>query len=469
MNLVKALGLTALINECTTEMLIRDIAYGFEPDSQRELSWKEAQLGAVMQFLADESGTIPGQALETLMGLPVFPDTAGQLGFVKSAQASANTLGVYAVQPELRGALAVIDCPMLEATAQESLMPLLKRANINMAKVRTAIELLELKSKKQVPITDPATLAGLHQLLVDEKNDLKRRFPSQSRTGFEDGNPRLCGLKIWPTVTGGVVSADEAVDPGPLMELLEKGSREREQLQKRVLTPNATEQLGKLSPMLALCPAWSMAGDFITWFAKLGKPLAKQNKFISTPEKLRQVAELITRRKDITLADLEQLPVCDAAGCLQFGLLASADEETQELVSGLSMFSRLVHPNFVNFVVPGHGKVFKPVEIEEVLNAVLTELFLADEDRRRRFYNWLVTHEREVMSQDVCRKLIETKPCFMNAGGKLVVPGDLVVDPFNGSGTTGLAAMDLGMRYVGVDREEEFLALSRARMEEFSG
>jgi hypothetical protein len=67
--------------------------------------------------------------------------------------------------------------------------------------------------------------------------------------------------------------------------------------------------------------------------------------------------------------------------------------------------------------------------IEEILNAVLTDLFLADEDRRLRLYNWLVTHERKVMSQDVCRELIETKPCFMNAGGKLVVPGDLVVDP----------------------------------------
>ena len=64
----------------------------------------------------------------------------------------------------------------------------------------------------------------------------------------------------------------------------------------------------------------------------------------------------------------------------------------------------------MDFVVPGHGEVFKPVEIEEILNAVLTDLFLGDEDRRLRFYNWLVTHERKVMSQDVCRELIETKP-----------------------------------------------------------
>jgi len=47
-------------------------------------------------------------------------------------------------------------------------------------------------------------------------------------------------------------------------------------------------------------------------------------------------------------------------------------------------------------------------------------------------------------------------------------PGDLVVDPFNGSGTTGLAAMNLGMRYIGVDREDEYLALSQSRMMDVS-
>ncbi|MBA3890828.1 MAG: site-specific DNA-methyltransferase [Gemmatimonadaceae bacterium] len=43
-------------------------------------------------------------------------------------------------------------------------------------------------------------------------------------------------------------------------------------------------------------------------------------------------------------------------------------------------------------------------------------------------------------------------------------PGDLVIDPFLGSGTTALAALDLGRRCVGFDISEQYVALSRARV-----
>jgi site-specific DNA-methyltransferase (adenine-specific) len=44
-------------------------------------------------------------------------------------------------------------------------------------------------------------------------------------------------------------------------------------------------------------------------------------------------------------------------------------------------------------------------------------------------------------------------------------PGDLVVDPFVGSGTTGLAAVKHGRRFVGIDLDPEFLDLARKRYE----
>lgn len=43
------------------------------------------------------------------------------------------------------------------------------------------------------------------------------------------------------------------------------------------------------------------------------------------------------------------------------------------------------------------------------------------------------------------------------------LPGDLVLDPFNGSGTTGLAACSLGRRYLGLELDGEFLELSKQR------
>ncbi|NLE06296.1 MAG: site-specific DNA-methyltransferase, partial [Crenarchaeota archaeon] len=42
--------------------------------------------------------------------------------------------------------------------------------------------------------------------------------------------------------------------------------------------------------------------------------------------------------------------------------------------------------------------------------------------------------------------------------------GDLVLDPFCGSSTTGVAAVSLGRRYIGIDNENEYLELSVKRL-----
>ena len=44
-------------------------------------------------------------------------------------------------------------------------------------------------------------------------------------------------------------------------------------------------------------------------------------------------------------------------------------------------------------------------------------------------------------------------------------PGDVVLDPFFGVGTTGAAAKRLGRRYIGIEREAEYVALAKARIE----
>jgi len=43
-------------------------------------------------------------------------------------------------------------------------------------------------------------------------------------------------------------------------------------------------------------------------------------------------------------------------------------------------------------------------------------------------------------------------------------PGGQALDPFNGSGTTGVAAAKLGLRYVGIDLDPEYLALTKRRL-----
>lgn len=44
-------------------------------------------------------------------------------------------------------------------------------------------------------------------------------------------------------------------------------------------------------------------------------------------------------------------------------------------------------------------------------------------------------------------------------------PGDVVFDPFLGSGTTSVVAKKLGRRYVGIERQEEFALLAERRLE----
>ena len=44
-------------------------------------------------------------------------------------------------------------------------------------------------------------------------------------------------------------------------------------------------------------------------------------------------------------------------------------------------------------------------------------------------------------------------------------PGDIVLDPFNGSGTTAVAAAMLDRQYVGIDQSEEYVGFARKRLE----
>lgn len=45
-------------------------------------------------------------------------------------------------------------------------------------------------------------------------------------------------------------------------------------------------------------------------------------------------------------------------------------------------------------------------------------------------------------------------------------PGGLILDPFMGSGTTGIAALREGFRFIGIEREAEYVTIARRRIEE---
>ena len=43
-------------------------------------------------------------------------------------------------------------------------------------------------------------------------------------------------------------------------------------------------------------------------------------------------------------------------------------------------------------------------------------------------------------------------------------PGDTILDPFLGSGTTAVAAKLLGRNYIGVEQDAEYMAMARERL-----
>ena len=43
-------------------------------------------------------------------------------------------------------------------------------------------------------------------------------------------------------------------------------------------------------------------------------------------------------------------------------------------------------------------------------------------------------------------------------------PGDLVLDPFCGSGSTGVACLRLGRRFIGIEKDEKYAQLAHERL-----
>jgi site-specific DNA-methyltransferase (adenine-specific) len=43
-------------------------------------------------------------------------------------------------------------------------------------------------------------------------------------------------------------------------------------------------------------------------------------------------------------------------------------------------------------------------------------------------------------------------------------PGEVILDPFCGSGTTGVAALRLGRRFIGIEKDSKYAALARDRI-----
>ena len=73
--------------------------------------------------------------------------------------------------------------------------------------------------------------------------------------------------------------------------------------------------------------------------------------------------------------------------------------------------------------------------------------------------HWIELSPRE-------REHMTEKPIgVMRDLAKLCTTGGVILDPFAGSATTGVAALEEGCRFIGIEREAEYVAIARARIE----
>ncbi len=87
---------------------------------------------------------------------------------------------------------------------------------------------------------------------------------------------------------------------------------------------------------------------------------------------------------------------------------------------------------------------------------------------RDQFMEW--TKSVWTMNPESARRVGHPAPFPLELPARLIqlytFGGDVVLDPFMGSGTTALAAHQAGRRYVGYDTSEEYVALAQKRLQE---
>ena len=95
------------------------------------------------------------------------------------------------------------------------------------------------------------------------------------------------------------------------------------------------------------------------------------------------------------------------------------------------------------------------------------EDFIKKVDKQMRSV-WSITTPKakeKIFGKHPTQKPIELLKRIVIASSK---KGDWILDPFAGSSTTGIAAYELGRRFIGIDNEKKYLDLSKKRFDELN-
>lgn len=165
--------------------------------------------------------------------------------------------------------------------------------------------------------------------------------------------------------------------------------------------------------------------------------------------------------------NLSKLPDCYAHGLILKG--EPTEEESAEIF-------RVLKPGAHVFIIPegseiGHKGV---ISLEDAGFEVRDALFVAEDPDSFYYTSKASRREREAGLKEAEKgKRSNPHPTvkpidIMEWCGRDVEKGSLVVDPFMGSGTTGIAMAKLGHSFIGIELQEEYAEVSLKRIQHWS-
>ena len=78
----------------------------------------------------------------------------------------------------------------------------------------------------------------------------------------------------------------------------------------------------------------------------------------------------------------------------------------------------------------------------------------------------VITFSRIIGNQQMVHPTEKPVGLLSNLISSVTKPGDLILDPFAGSGSTLVAAKKTGRRFIGVELDDEYFAIAQRRIEE---
>ncbi|MFZ2958159.1 MAG: hypothetical protein WA705_14825 [Candidatus Ozemobacteraceae bacterium] len=401
----------------------------------------------LLSYLAGKALLLSHTDLIALLSLPLFPDEEGKLGSLGDLENPDQVQAIYLCEPFLRPLLKETGLRVFDERFVQVMRALAKSVRHSTGTLKDIVH--RLKSLKPLEpggktrgFQTPRALRLIMDLFLERKDDLAKDFPPTISKGKQASNAILNALSIWPTITGGVLQANDAIASEQILTVFEPTEPERRKLERRILEAYSAEIMGKLAPLVVSRAISDVLLDLAQGQARPGFLLERQPGFLSSFERIAGVWKiLVSDRTDEEFKLPGKPPLVDGAGHLKLEPLKIVDENVFSLFEGLPSLAGILHPEMATLLPeqvrkalpmlpPGEViAVFgQPAGQKNISSENSTKTALSSPERRSAFFHWLILNEADIFGQPEYRKQLAELPLFPTQKGRLVRIGELIPD-----------------------------------------